>query len=101
MIISRTEIESVISAYRTTTVKRKGRVTALTSTGPTGDILDLSGERFSVADLHDSFANQPYYRETAVADLRRRISEGRYYVPTEQIVEKILGRLVADAAAAV
>lgn len=99
MIISRAEIESIISAYRTSNVKRKPRVTAGTAVGPTSDVLELTGEQLNVADLHQAFESQPYYREAVVADLRRRIAEGRYYVPTEQIVEKILGRLIADAAA--
>jgi len=99
MIISRAEIESIISAYRTSAVKRKGRVTAGAAAGPASDVLELSGETINVSDLRESFASAPYYREAVVADLRRRIAEGRYYVPTEQIVEKILGRLIADAAA--
>jgi anti-sigma28 factor (negative regulator of flagellin synthesis) len=98
MIISRAEIESIISAYRTAEVKRKKRVTG-SSVISQSDVLELSGETLSVADLREAFVAQPYYREAAVADLRRRIAEGKYYVPTDQIVEKILGRLIADAAA--
>jgi anti-sigma28 factor (negative regulator of flagellin synthesis) len=30
--------------------------------------------------------------------LRYQISEGRYFVPTEEIVEKLLGRLLVAAA---
>ena len=100
MIISRAEIESIISAYRTPAVKRKGRVAESSGVAvAANDVLDLSGDTLNVSDLRESFASQPYYREAAVADLRQRIAEGKYYVPTEQVVEKILGRLIADAAA--
>lgn len=99
MIISRAEIESLISAYRTSAVKRKGRVAAGAAVAPSSDVLELTTDPLNVSDLRESFASQPYYREAVVSDLQRRIAEGRYYVPTEQIVEKILGRLFADAAA--
>jgi anti-sigma28 factor (negative regulator of flagellin synthesis) len=99
MIISRAEIESIVSAYRTAVVKRKGRATAGSGVTSSSDVLELSGETLNVGDLREAFASQPYYREAAVADLRQRIAEGKYYVPTDQIVEKILGRLIADAAA--
>jgi anti-sigma28 factor (negative regulator of flagellin synthesis) len=35
-----------------------------------------------------------------VDDLQRRISEGRYYVPSEEIVDKLLGRLIVEVASA-
>lgn len=98
MIISRAEIESLISVYRTS-VKRKDRASA-SSAAPASDTVEFSGEQIPLADLRASFESQPYYRDAVVADLRRRIAEGRYYVPTEQIVEKIIGRLIADAAGA-
>jgi anti-sigma28 factor (negative regulator of flagellin synthesis) len=37
------------------------------------------------------------YREALVKDLQQRIAQGKYYVPSEQIVEKLLGRLVLEA----
>jgi anti-sigma28 factor (negative regulator of flagellin synthesis) len=99
MIISRAEIESLISVYRAG-VKRKDRASATASAAPTTDSVEFSGELLTLADLHANFESQPYYRDAVVADLQRRIAEGRYYVPTEQIVEKIIGRLIADAAGA-
>jgi len=41
---------------------------------------------------------EPFYRADLVEDLRHRIAEGRYFVPTEEIVEKLLGRLIVNAA---
>jgi anti-sigma28 factor (negative regulator of flagellin synthesis) len=97
MIISRAEIESIISAYRTSAAKRKARIAAASAPVPTIDLIEVT-EPLNLAELREAFVSQPYYRETVVRELRRRIAEGRYYVPTEQIVEKILGRLIADAA---
>jgi anti-sigma28 factor (negative regulator of flagellin synthesis) len=34
-----------------------------------------------------------------VADLQRRIAEGRYHVPTERIVERLIGMLRAQTRA--
>jgi anti-sigma28 factor (negative regulator of flagellin synthesis) len=31
-----------------------------------------------------------------VKDLQQRVSQGKYYVPSEMIVEKLLGRLVLE-----
>jgi anti-sigma28 factor (negative regulator of flagellin synthesis) len=45
--------------------------------------------------------SEPFYRPQLVDDLQRRISEGKYYVPSEDIVDKMLGRLMVEAAAAV
>jgi len=40
---------------------------------------------------------EPFYRTSLVNDLQHRISEGKYYVPTDQIVEKMIGRMVVEA----
>jgi anti-sigma28 factor (negative regulator of flagellin synthesis) len=47
-----------------------------------------------------SVAAEPMYREALVNDLQRRIAEGKYYVPSEAIVEKLLGRLVLESVSA-
>jgi anti-sigma28 factor (negative regulator of flagellin synthesis) len=54
-------------------------------------------EAAMLADLGTSIVEAPMYRESLVRDLQRRIAEGKYYVPAEQIVEKLLGRLVLEA----
>jgi anti-sigma28 factor (negative regulator of flagellin synthesis) len=51
----------------------------------------------SMADLATSVTAEPLYREALVNELARRVAEGRYFVPSEQIVEKLLGRLVLEA----
>ena len=43
---------------------------------------------------------EPFYRHALVEELGRQISEGRYFVPTHEIVEKMLGRLIVEAAIA-
>ena len=95
MIISRAEIESAISAYRTS---RKRRAQTPSSVSfDTSDAYVSSTEASLLAEFAASVAGEPLYREVRVGDLQRRIAEGRYYVPAEQIVEKLLGRLVLDA----
>jgi anti-sigma28 factor (negative regulator of flagellin synthesis) len=95
MIISRAEIESAVSAYRTS---RKRRAQAAQSVSfDTNDAYVSSTEGATMADLAASVASEPLYRDALVRDLARRIAEGKYYVPSEQIVEKLLGRLVLEA----
>ena len=96
MIISRAEINSAISAYKT--VKRSP--TVATVAYDTSDTFESSEIASSFAELAQSVAAEPFYRPTLVEDLRRRIREGRYFVPADQIVEKMLGRLIVEHATA-
>jgi anti-sigma28 factor (negative regulator of flagellin synthesis) len=95
MIISRAEIASAVSAYKT--VKRKSGPT----TAAHADSFEKSEAAASLTGLLTGATAQPFYRPDLVDDLRRRISEGQYFVPTDQIVEKLLGRLIVEFAAAV
>jgi anti-sigma28 factor (negative regulator of flagellin synthesis) len=98
MIISRAEIESAVSAYRTS---RKKKAQAAQSVSYDTDALDVqyvsSTEASSMAEMAASVTAEPMYREALVKDLQQRIQQGKYYVPSEQIVEKLLGRLVLEA----
>jgi anti-sigma28 factor (negative regulator of flagellin synthesis) len=94
MIISRAELGSAVTAYKT--VKRKTSVAS--GLVETGDSFDPSDEASTLGDLFAQVTAEPYYRPALVERLRRQISEGRYYVSTEQIVEKLLGRLMVAAA---
>lgn len=93
MIISRAEIESAISAYRTS-VSKKPRATVISYDS---DRYELSDGTAVLANLSTLVLDEPYYRPNLVADLQRRITEGKYFVPADQIVEKLIGRLFAEA----
>jgi len=97
MIISRAEIESAVSAYR---VARKKKAQAAQSvsfdTNPV-DAYVSSAEGSTMAELAAAVTAEPMYRSALVDDLQKRVAEGKYYVPAEQIVEKLLGRLVLEA----
>ena len=54
-------------------------------------------EAATFADLAASIIGEPMYREALVNDLQRRVAEGKYFVPSEHIVEKMLGRLMLEA----
>jgi anti-sigma28 factor (negative regulator of flagellin synthesis) len=96
MIISRSEIASAISAYKS--LKRKP--TVRTVAFDTADSFEASEAAASLAGLVQVVTADPFYRTALVDDLQRRISEGRYYVPSEEIVDKLLGRLIVEAATA-
>jgi anti-sigma28 factor (negative regulator of flagellin synthesis) len=91
MIISRAEIASALSAYKT--VKRK----SASAPPDTTDSFERSDAASSLGSFQ-SAAAEPFYRPDLVDRLRYQISEGRYFVPTEEIVEKLLGRLLVAAA---
>jgi anti-sigma28 factor (negative regulator of flagellin synthesis) len=99
MIISRAEIESAVSAYRT--LRKKKAQSAQSVSYDTDTISDVdyvgSSEAASFAEMAASVTAEPMYREALVKDLQQRIAQGKYYVPSEQIVEKLLGRLVLEA----
>jgi anti-sigma28 factor (negative regulator of flagellin synthesis) len=98
MIISRAEIESAVSAYRTL---RKKKAQSAQSVSYDTDVSDVdyvgSSEAASFAEMAAAVTAEPMYREALVKDLQQRIAQGKYYVPSEQIVEKLLGRLVLEA----
>jgi anti-sigma28 factor (negative regulator of flagellin synthesis) len=96
MIISRAEIASAVSAYKT--VKRKPAASSVAA--GSADSFEKSEAAASLSSLLTSATAQPFYRPDLVDDLRREISEGRYFVPTDQIVEKLLGRLIVEYATA-
>ena len=90
MRISQTEIDSVIAVYRT-------RAVAATRGGAaTLDAVDISTDALVMGKVRSAYERLPDVREERVRELRRRIHEGKYYVPTDLIVEKILGRLATD-----
>ena len=98
MIISRAEIESAVSAYRTSRKKKAGAAQSVSfDTAPLDVDYVSSTEASSFAEMAASVVAEPMYREALVKDLQQRISQGKYYVPSEQIVEKLLGRLVLEA----
>lgn len=91
MIISRTEVSSAISASR----PARKRV----ASQGISDSYEL-GEGFSLSGFAADVIATPFFREELVNELGRRISQGKYFVPSEQIVARILGRLFAEAALA-
>lgn len=94
MIISRTEIDRAVSAMRAAR-KRRPMVEAMSFDSI--DSFERSEAAASMAELASEVAQQPLYRDALVSDLGRRIAEGKYFVPTEEIVEKLLGRLMLEA----
>jgi anti-sigma28 factor (negative regulator of flagellin synthesis) len=97
MIISRAEIESAVSAFRTSRKKRAQAAQSVSFDTNETDVYVSSAEATTMAEFAASIAEEPLYRDALVRDLQRRIAEGKYYVPSEQIVEKLLGRLVLEA----
>jgi anti-sigma28 factor (negative regulator of flagellin synthesis) len=95
MIISRAEVESAVSAYRITRKRRAQAAESVSHDSADGYV--SSAEAATFAEFAASVIREPMYREALVNDLQRRVADGRYFVPTEHIVEKMLGRLMLEA----
>jgi anti-sigma28 factor (negative regulator of flagellin synthesis) len=93
MIISRAEIESAISAYLA--ARQKKAESAQSVSFDTHPVLEVEAATF--AAMVASVKAEPMYREALVRDLQQRIGQGEYYVRSDEIVEKLLGRLVPEA----
>ncbi|TAM76055.1 flagellar biosynthesis anti-sigma factor FlgM [bacterium] len=91
MRISATELQSVIAVYKTGGLPRsQGGATVM-------DAAEISLDGAALLAIRKAYDRLPDVREDRVRELRRRVSEGKYYIPTEEIVEKILGRLTVDS----
>jgi anti-sigma28 factor (negative regulator of flagellin synthesis) len=103
MIISRAEIESAVSAYRVARKKKSQSAQSAQSVWFDTAAPDVeyvsSAEASNFAEMAAQVAAEPMYREALVNDLKRRVGEGKYHVPSEAIVEKLLGRLVLETVA--
>ncbi|MDE2573667.1 MAG: flagellar biosynthesis anti-sigma factor FlgM [bacterium] len=91
MRISATELQSVIAVYRTSGLGnvRGGAVVM--------DAAEISFDGAALMAIRKAYDRLPDVREDRVRELRRRVREGKYFVPTDEIVEKILGRLAVDS----
>lgn len=83
MIISRDEIANAVAAYK----PWEPRII------PFPDRREL---RPTISWARSAYEVLPSHRDTLVLGLRGRIVAGRYFVPAEQIVDKLLGRLLID-----
>jgi anti-sigma28 factor (negative regulator of flagellin synthesis) len=95
MMISRAELASALSAYKTVKRKSTNGVTQLDTT----DSFEPTDAASSLVSGWTAAAAEPFYRPDLVDRLRYQISEGRYFVPTEEIVDRLLGRLLVASAA--
>ena len=86
MIISRTEIANAVRAYTPWEPKVIPFPCKASRRLPAQTILRARA-------AYDAL---PHLRDTLVLDLQGRIVAGRYFVPANLIVEKLLGRLLID-----
>lgn len=98
MIITRAEIESAVAVYRASLrrVQRTGATQPADVEVVASDSFSPSDEAAMLTSLREQVIAQPYYRQKLVNELKRRIEEGSYWVPAEEIVERMLRRLVVE-----
>jgi len=99
MIITRAEIESAVAVYRASLrrIQRSGVAPASdVEVVVASDSFLPSDEAAMLTALREQVIAQPYYRQKLVNELKRRIEEGSYWVPAEEIVERMLRRLVVE-----
>jgi Anti-sigma-28 factor, FlgM len=97
MMISRTEIESVLAAFRAARMRETPYAPSLSYDTEPVSGGETSTAAAAYAKLAAIVTAEPLYREERVTDLQQLIADGSYHVPGEQIVDKLLGRLVTDA----
>ena len=100
MIITRAEIESAVAVYRASLrrIQRSGAASQASDVEVVvaSDSFLPSDEAAMLTALREQVIAQPYYRQKLVDELKRRIEEGSYWVPAEEIVERMLRRLVVE-----
>lgn len=85
MIISRTEIANAVRAYKPWEPK------VIPFPHPPKRLHNQA-----ILHARTAYDGLPPLRDTLVLELQGRIVAGRYFVPADQIVEKLLGRLLID-----
>ncbi len=94
-MISRSQISKVLSVYR---VEKPPRVAQSPKIpGETGeDKVNLSFDPGDLQRVRDIVRRLPDVRIGKADDIAGRLSAGTYRVDSEEVAEKILGRLLAD-----
>lgn len=102
MIISRSQVNQVISSYLEKAQKGQsdpvgtGNSTTRPSGGDPRDILELSPVFHETKKVKAYLDRLPDTRTARVADLKRQIATGSYQVDGQQVAEKMLGRALVD-----
>jgi len=95
MFIRRAEIDSAIAAY----CASRHPVSSADALGEASEALAAdsftpSGDALRLNTLRDQITAEPYYREALVNELKGRVADGAYCVPSDQIAEKMLASLI-------
>lgn len=98
MMISRAQIDQILRVYRTSKAGRPGtgNLQGERAADATADALHISVSPQDVAAVKDVLKTAPDVREDRVREVSRKLREGTYHVPAEEVAEKLLGRLMAD-----
>ena len=100
MIISGTQIQSILKAYGKQPVKNAGdsRIDGANSVGKTGEIdrMMMSGEARVFQAAKQAVNSTPDVRDEIVAPLKEAVKTGTYSVSDGEIAEKLLGRSIVD-----
>jgi len=98
MMISRAQINQILKVYKTSSVGKLNPSTRVGERFPEEetDALHISVSPQDVSMVKSVIKTVPDVREEKVRDVSRRIREGTYRVKSEEVAEKLLGRLMAD-----
>lgn len=97
MIISRAQVDQVLRTYlRSAAENRTQRTTR--DFGTSGDAVAISADASRIAELVNRAKEFPEVRAERVSELRESIRSGRYEVSPQDVADKWVQRLLADAA---
>lgn len=96
MIVSSSQIQKVLKLYG-----EQSKISKNTNADTTGSIqkkdeVILSSEAQGFGQIMQTLNGLPAVREDRVKDLSEQISTGKYNVTSQEIAEKMLGRLAVD-----
>jgi negative regulator of flagellin synthesis FlgM len=95
MIISSTQIQSVMKAYNQNKTAKTGNSQGGSSTSRKDEVI-LSSEAQGFGQIYQAVKAVPAVRQDKVQDISGRIANGSYNVDASDVAEKMLGRTVAD-----
>lgn len=97
MKISHGQIDGLLKAYTQQVQRKSGAAIPAAEARTLGvDKLTLSDRMRKIQMVRETIARTPDVRSDRVQELAKAVADGKYVVKSEDIAEKILGRVLAD-----
>ena len=95
MIISGKQIQTILNAYSDNKSVRNVKTEKSTSLQQKDQVV-LSSQAQEFAHILQSIKNSSEVREEKVKELAEKINSGNYKVTSQEVADKMIGRIMAD-----